>query len=349
MFVQQSFRLMISCLVISVPIGPAMALPLSVDSIDAPQVESKLELLSGDRQLQAAPLPMEEIISRRSGGSFGAGSTSLQAESHRQDSNPEAISDQLASFRSIEQGNLSASSQAFWRQADASRSLSSHAMPLEISESIDDFYRGMAETIGDATGMRVDSEGRRRLSIAGVDVFMGPQGGGIAINYGDVSQVLVDYDARRSNAELAMLAEHDASGNGKVSFNPLFQLIQLLKEILGYPLFWVFIVSLFVGYISLAIFKQRALKRAQDLYAIKPKPVSKDFDQPNVRSQNNKLHATSTTRTLAPTDGKVKAKVQPEQSSSSATSVPANAASTPPAVKRLPDNDSQTGSIWLKR
>ncbi len=343
--------LIVSGITLTTLLGPAMALPLSSDDTVAQWWESSLEQAT-DRQPPTSSLlpevkssPQESSLKIANGQPVSSQLTT-QPNAYRQANETDTTKYLTTPLHDSVDGKPSANPQAFWRDVDQSKHPMSSELPREIAATIDDLQRGIAGTIADATGMRVDSEGRRRLSVGGVEVFIGPQGGSIAINHGNMSQTLVDYDAKRSDLEMAMLAEQDASSSDKVSFNPLIQLIQWLREILSYPLFWVFIATLVFGYIAAMIIRGRNLKRAQELYARVQHPLNRETERPRTLTYGKHSRPSSTARARQPTNETSKKGTPPEQ----LASVNADAAvASPTAVKQMPTSHLRTGSIRLKR
>ncbi|HMW17813.1 MAG TPA: hypothetical protein PKN13_06835 [Accumulibacter sp.] len=244
----------------------------------------------------------------------------------------------------------SVNTQNFWRGNDLSRPVGTHELPEEISRSIEEIQRDVTQLVASVAEVRVDSEGRKSFTLGGIDVFTGPQGSGIGLNQGGVSLALVDYDTKRSTtSEMAMLIDQGGGGGESPSFNPIFRLIQWLKEIFTYPLFWVFIVTLFIGYIATLISKRRSLKRAQEMYSKNQRAAAPaEIDQINQTrfGHRNKRPAasSSTLRSTEPTKTSPGKKLEPSSGSATATSNRVT-----PAANQAPINPRRTGSIWLKR
>lgn len=350
MFIWRYFRAIVGGLTSALLFGPVMAVPLSSDDASGPWRDWMLEQMS-DRQLPVTPLSVGDATLRADAETQSVpGQQTARPGTHRRVRDAQASEDLIASLNATVHDGSTAVPQTFWRHADSAKSMPHNELPQEFIQTFDDLQRGVAESISEATGMRVDSEGRRRLSFGGVEIFMGPQGGGVAINNGDLSQVLIDYDAKRNDAELAMLADQEASGGGRVTFNPLVQIVRWLEEILTYPLFWVFVATLVFGYVATMIIRQRGLKRAQELYAKgqRLQPLGEIDRKSSPVRRTSSGHAAKP-NAQRPAVNQAAGKNSRSEAPQVASPAVGQASPTIPDIKQMPTNRLRTGSIWLKR
>ncbi|MBL8398388.1 MAG: hypothetical protein JNL84_09640 [Candidatus Accumulibacter sp.] len=364
----QLWRPWITGLAIACLVGKVAAIPLSGN-------DSGVEWRELDRE-HASPLPLPSTTpleeTSRSGSSTRADSGSVRAhlpnDPYRQFESDQTSSDAvLPSHKFFNQADgageanrtttaptlsdkSSVNPQNFWSGSEPYKHpAATHESPEEISRTIEEIQRDIAQMVAAAAEMRVDSEGRKSFTLGGIDVFTGPQGSGITLGQGGLSLALVDYDTRRSAAaEMAMLAEQENNGDAKPTFNPIIQLIQWLREIFTYPLFWVFIATVLLGYIATLIIKRRSLKRAQEIYLKHQRVTAPEINRPSSRSKSD--HSRPTTSSLptarpAPEPAKTNEGRKQERSLSPVNSTTAN----PAANQTLPINPRRTGSIWLKR
>lgn len=133
----------------------------------------------------------------------------------------------------------------------------------EIALSVNELRASVVEAIAEATDARKDREGRISFSVAGIEgLHFASQGGTLTVGYGDTSLTIVEQGSSPRAQQAAPAAARAASSMpGPQDSNSSHDLVELGKEVLQYPLFWVVILFLAIGKIALHIAKRRSLSR----------------------------------------------------------------------------------------
>ncbi len=141
----------------------------------------------------------------------------------------------------------------------------------DILATLNNLQHTVAELIVDTTNARVGPGGDVSFSVAGIEGFhYSARDGQASIGHGDLSLSVVDHTGdRRQPAAATRLApaipaSHDVS--------PPLQFIELLREVLAYPLVWVLAFLLLVARIALLIASRRARKQRRRRRSVSRQP-----------------------------------------------------------------------------
>jgi len=144
----------------------------------------------------------------------------------------------------------------------------------DVPANLNNLQQAVTELIVETTGARMGPGGRISFSLAGIEGFhYSARDGHVSIGHEDLSLTVVDTkgDRRPPVAQEptapAIAAGHDAS--------PAVYVIQLLREVLAYPLVWVLAFLLLAGKIALLVANRRARKRRH-----RRRPISRQQEAP---------------------------------------------------------------------
>lgn len=129
-----------------------------------------------------------------------------------------------------------------------------------IATVVNELQESMAETISTAFDANKDSQGRVTFSLAGIEGFhYSTQGGALTLGHADTSLAIVERDVRLSDQQqrAAIRSAPPASHDPET----MREWIEFIKEVLGYPLFWVVIFFLVIGKIVLYFASRRRRKQ----------------------------------------------------------------------------------------
>lgn len=131
----------------------------------------------------------------------------------------------------------------------------------EIARVLNEFQESAAEVIAAAIDLNKSPQGRLTFSLAGVEGFhYSSQGGELTLGYGETSLSILERNAGQSDPQrVSTQSAHPTSQD----FEGAHELIELVKEILSYPLLWVIIFFMVTGKVALEIASRRARKRTR--------------------------------------------------------------------------------------
>ena len=144
----------------------------------------------------------------------------------------------------------------------------------DILATLNNLQHAVAELIVETTDARVGPGGQVSFSVAGVEGFhYSARDGQASIGHGDVSLTVVDQTVDRrqpvagARVAPAMPVSQDVS--------PPLMFVELLKEVLAYPLVWVLALLLLVARIAWLVASRRARKQRH-----RRRPVSRQQETP---------------------------------------------------------------------
>lgn len=129
----------------------------------------------------------------------------------------------------------------------------------EIIRVFNELQESAREVIATAIDLNKGPQGRLTFSLAGVEGFhYSLQGGELTFGYGETSLSIIERNVGQSDHQRA--STHSAHPASK-DLEGVHELIELVKEILSYPLLWVILFFMVAGKVALEIARRRGRKR----------------------------------------------------------------------------------------
>ena len=251
---------------------------------------------------------------------------------------------------------------AFWRETGHARHELAFDPGEEISAAVYDLRMALAQLVSEAVDLRVDEEGRRTFSLAGVDGFrLIAQGGEISLAQGDFALTVADYNGGSWGRRDASAGQGSWSAGAAGASNPIADLSRLLREMLQYPLAWVVIILAIIGQIALLVGRHWRQKQSGGaLSGIREIPPDYsehhgDRGSGDKGAPRKKMSPRSPAPQPEVEHGEVTPEVGPVPAPAPEAGKPVAEAAKPPVYVgnipfgKLPVNPPRTGSIWLKR